>query len=338
MHAAADPILPLVSVRRHILLITSSSNNLIKINPSPSKMKWYRRFKQIEHAILILKKHGLKRLLIRIRNQTNEGITNQKTQKNQEARMYQKTRTIKGAPKVSIIILSKSYKLLNNCVKSILEKTVYSNYEIVIVLNNMKRNKNVEIKNKRLRYLTSRDTFNFSSLNNLAVKHTTGSHLCFLNDDTEVISNDWIESMLEYTQKKDVGAVGCQLLYPDKSIQHAGIIINPNGVVMHINDTNSAPHEISSVHYRTAITAACLMMKKSVLLKIGMFDERFPYAYGDIDLCLRLRKQGYKIVYTPYAQLLHLETKTRGYSNVLEEDENARRMLLKKWRGTIVRH
>ncbi len=236
-----------------------------------------------------------------------------------------------GRPKVSIIILTKSYKLLRSCLDSIVSKTSYTNYEVIVVVNNTKRKENLQLKDRRLKYIYVAESFNFSRLNNLAVRYSSGAYLLFLNDDTQVVNYDWLEALLEQAQRRKVGAVGCRLVYPDGLLQHGGIVIGTKEIASHIRyDTNFYTGDIDVIRNCSAVTGACLMIKKSLFQEIGMFDECFPFSCNDIDLCLRLQEKGYLIVYTPYATLIHCESKTRGYENRSVGADEGKKLLLKK--------
>lgn len=295
-------------------------------------MHYYRRCKEAGRALLILRKRGLKALWEKIKKElaTEKELLGSLKARGLSTHSVMK---LKGKPKVSIIILSKNYKLLNLCVKSILETTTYKDYEIIAIINNTRRNIEQELKGKMIRYIVSDKKFNFSALNNEAVAHATSEYIMFLNDDTRVITPNWIEALLEQAQQKKVGAVGCKLLYPDKGIQHAGMIISKEGVIENVRNATYS----NKIKDCSAVTAACLMVKKSIFQKVGMFDENFPYSFNDVDLCLNIRKHGYVIRYTPFAQLIHYETKSRGYVNALEEDDKAYSSLINKW-GDLSRY
>jgi len=235
-------------------------------------------------------------------------------------------------PKISIIIPTKDkVNILKNCVNSILEKTNYKNYEIIIIDNQSKEEKTFKyydrIKyNSKIKILKYNKPFNFSAINNYAVSQVDTEYILFLNNDTEVISGEWLKAMLEHAQRKEVGAVGAKLLYPDNTIQHAGVILGitgtpgQKGVAGHSHKYLSdreygfflRPHLIQNL---SAVTAACMMMRKEVFLEVNGFDENLKVAFNDVDLCLRIREKGYLVVYTPYANLYHYESLTRGYED-----------------------
>ncbi len=253
------------------------------------------------------------------------------------------------SPKVSIIIPNRDHAdVLNNCVKSILEKSTYKNYEIIIVENGSVEDATIELYNDlkeygNVRILRWDKPFNYSSVNNHAARFADGKILLFLNNDTEVISVDWLEKMLEHAVRKDVGAVGAKLYYRDNTVQHAGVILGVGGFVLH-------PHRFFSstaFGYRarlkiiqdvSAVTGACLMMQTEVFEEIGGFDEGYKLTLGDIDLCLRLREKGYLIVWTPYSELYHDELKTRGYDNTVEKRERGKKeeaLFRARWKNVL---
>lgn len=241
---------------------------------------------------------------------------------------------INGEPLISIVIPNKDHvEDLRRCITSIEKKSTWKNYEIVVVENNSVEQsirdyyKELE-SDPKVKIVTYEGGFNYSRINNVGVKETKGEYLLFLNNDTEVISPDWIEQLLMYAQRKDVGAVGAKLYYADNTIQHAGVVI---GLGAH----RSAGH----THYKmprehlgymgrlcyaqdvTAVTGACLMVKKSIYEEVDGLDESFTISLNDVDLCLKIREKGYLNIFTPFAELYHYESKTRG----MEEGEKLRR-------------
>lgn len=238
-------------------------------------------------------------------------------------------------PLVSIIIPNKDHvDDLSRCVESIINLSTYDNYEIVIVENNSEtaeiRTYYEEIsRHPRVQVVEYKDDFNYSKINNFGVQYAKGEYLLLLNNDTEVITPDWMEELLMYAMRKDVGAVGAKLYYPDKTIQHAGIVI---GLGAH----RTAGH----THYRipeanvgymgrlcyaqdvTAVTGACMMVSKALYEELGGLDESFTVALNDVDFCLRVREKGLLNIFTPFAELYHYESKSRGSD---KKDERALR-------------
>lgn len=238
-------------------------------------------------------------------------------------------------PLVSIIIPNKDHvDDLSRCVESIINLSTYDNYEIVIVENNSEtaeiRTYYEEIRrHPRVQVVEYKGDFNYSKINNFGVQYAKGEYLLLLNNDTEVITPDWMEELLMYAMRKDVGAVGAKLYYPDKTIQHAGIVI---GLGAH----RTAGH----THYRipeanvgymgrlcyaqdvTAVTGACMMVSKALYEELGGLDESFTVALNDVDFCLRVREKGLLNIFTPFAELYHYESKSRGSD---KKDERALR-------------
>jgi len=246
--------------------------------------------------------------------------------------LYHVKRKLLYSPLVSIIIPTKdNAEVLKRCIDSIIQKTDYANYEILII-NNSSQNKETydyfeELRDeRRIRVLEYDFTFNFSAINNFAVKHAKGDVLLFLNNDTEVINSDWLTSMLEHVQRKEVGAVGCKLMYPNGMVQHAGVILGltggvvEKGVAGHSHKWYIGPEHgyfgrVDLIQNVSAVTAACMMIRKTVFEEVGGFDEALTVAFNDVDLCLKIRQKGYIIVYTPYACLYHYESLSRGYED-----------------------
>lgn len=232
---------------------------------------------------------------------------------------------ILGNPKVSIVIPNKDHlEDLMRCISSILERSTYDNYEIIVVENNSISDeifvyyKQIQ-ENLAIRVITYEGDFNYSRINNLGVSEATGEYVLLLNNDTSVITPDWIEELLMYAQRKDVGAVGAKLYYEDRTIQHAGVVL---GLGAH----RTAGHS----HYRVdhqnlgymgrlcyaqnvmAVTGACLMMRRSLYQELGGLDVAFTVALNDVDLCVRAWKAGRVNVFTPFAELYHYESASRG--------------------------
>ncbi|MBM3165934.1 MAG: glycosyltransferase [Chloroflexi bacterium] len=233
-------------------------------------------------------------------------------------------RRILNNPKVSIIIPTRDKEhLLRQCIESIENKTTYRNYEVLIVDNlsqdiqTAKYLDYVKAKYANYKCLKFVESFNFSRLNNYAAKYTQGEHLLFLNNDIEVISPEWIEAMLEHSQREEVAFVGAKLLFPDNKIQHVGVVIGLFDCCEHVykrQDSSEIGYmgHFISIRNWSAVTAACMMVKKEVFDRLGGFDENMKVGFGDIDFCLRAVERGYLNVYTPYAELYHHESATRG--------------------------
>ena len=265
--------------------------------------------------------------------------------------IFKITYEIIGEPKISIVIPNKDHvEDLRRCVTSIFEKSTWENYEIIVVENNSETREIFsyydELRNNpRIKIVTWEGTFNYSAVNNFGVAAAEGDYILLLNNDTQVITVNWMEELLMYAQRPDVGAVGGKLYYGDKTIQHAGVVI---GLGAH----RTAGH----VHYRqkrenlgymgrlcyaqdmTAVTGACLMVKKSLYEQAGGLAESFAISLNDVAFCLKLRKAGYLNVFTPFAELYHYESVSRGLDDHGEkakryDEESAR--FREKWKEEL---
>jgi glycosyltransferase involved in cell wall biosynthesis len=233
---------------------------------------------------------------------------------------------IKDEPKVSIIIPTRdNVSFLRRCIGSVERLTTYRNYELLIIDNNSSDRATVKyLASTPHRVIPFKEAFNYSRINNFAVSQAEGEYVLLLNDDTEVISDGWLEALLEHAQRPEVGAVGAKLLYPDGRIQHAGVVVGVGtpwgpGVAMHSHQFYSSDSPgyagtlMATANY-SAVTAACMLLRKSLFKELGGLDEKnLPIQFNDVDLCLRMREQGYYIIYTPYAQLYHHESVSRKY-------------------------
>lgn len=235
-------------------------------------------------------------------------------------------------PLISILIPNKDHvKDLRKCLDSIREKTTYKNYEIIIIENNSEQEETFayyeKIENiKNIRVIRWEKEFNYSAINNYGATFAKGEYLLLLNNDMEVITPGWLEEMLMFVQREDVGAVGAKLYYADDTIQHAGAILGIGGVAGHSHkyfpkDEPGYFFRPAVVQNLSAVTAACLMIKKLLFDDLGGLDEQYRVAFNDIDLCMKIRKKGYLIVYTPYAELYHYESISRGAEDTLEKVE-----------------
>ena len=239
--------------------------------------------------------------------------------------IFKITYEIIGEPKISIIIPNKDHvEDLRRCISSIMEKSTYDNYEIIVVENNSETREIFAYyeelaNNPAVKIITYKGDFNYSAINNLGVSEASGEYVLLLNNDIQIITVNWMEELLMYAQRPDVGAVGAKLYYPDKTIQHAGVVI---GLGAH----RTAGH----VHYRqkrenlgymgrlcyaqnmSAVTGACLLVKKALYEEAGGLDESFAVSLNDVDFCLKLRRLGYLNVFTPFAEAYHYESASRG--------------------------
>ena len=237
---------------------------------------------------------------------------------------------VEGQPMVSIIIPNKDAKEdLEKCINSVLGRTAYGNYEILIVENNSVTKEIFEYyqelaETPKIRLLRWKKEFNYSAINNFAASKARGEYLLFLNNDTEVITSDWMEEMLGFCQRKDTGIVGAKLYYGNDTIQHGGTVIGIGGIAGHMfvdmpRERSGYMHKASIIQDLSAVTAACMMIKKSVFDRVQGFEEALGVAFNDVDLCLRVGQLGYLVVYDPYVELYHYESKSRGAEDSKEK-------------------
>ena len=256
-----------------------------------------------------------------------------------------------GNPKISIIIANKDHEPdLRRCITSILEKSTYDNFEIIVVENNSEtaeiQKYYEELKeNEKVKVITYQGAFNYSAINNLGASKAEGEYLLLLNNDTQVITVNWMEELLMYAQRNDVGAVGAKLYYGDKTIQHAGVVL---GLGAH----RTAGHSHYMQHREnlgymgrlcytqnvSAVTGACLMVSKALFEKAGGLEESFAVSLNDVDFCIKLREMGYLNVFTPFAELYHFESASRGLDDKGEKaerynEESAR--FREKWKEVL---
>ncbi|MGI6096131.1 MAG: glycosyltransferase family 2 protein [Lachnospiraceae bacterium] len=237
---------------------------------------------------------------------------------------------VKGSPLVSIIIPNRDEKeTLQTCLESIFEKTSYEHYEIIIVENNSTSPEIFayyeELKKRgNVRVVVWDQAFNYSAINNYGITFAKGEYYLLLNNDTAVITPDWIEEMLGNCQRSQVGITGVKLFYPDDTIQHAGCIVGMGGVAGHMfvdmqRERSGYLHKASLQQNLSAVTAACMMITREAFETAGGFTEELQVAFNDVDLCLKVRKAGYLIVYDPFVQLYHYESKSRGAEDSKEK-------------------
>ena len=246
--------------------------------------------------------------------------------------MYRTKYPVKQTPKISVIIPNKDHTDdLIKCLRSIREKNTYENIEILVIENNSQKKKTFkdyrrimhEYPKVKVLYWKG-EGFNYPEINQYGIDHATGEYLLFLNNDVTVITPDWLERMIGQCQRKEVGIVGVKLYYPDDTIQHAGVVVGLGGVAAHVlcklpRDAEGYMGRLRCVQEISAVTAACMMVKTSVFKAVGGFDEELKVAFNDIDLCMKVRKYGVKIVFTPYAELYHYESKSRGMEDTPEK-------------------
>ena len=274
------------------------------------------------------------------------GIEAEKVEKGVDYGIYHTVFKIKDNPKVSVIIPNKDHHQdLDVCMRAILTRGTYRNLEFVVVENNSTKKETFEYYEKiqkefpQVHVVTWEREFNFSAINNFGVEHAEGEYLLFLNNDTELIAENFIEEMLGFCQREDVGIVGAKLLYQDDTIQHAGVVVGFGGIAGHTfiglhRAENSYFHRAMCAQDYSAVTAACMMSKKSVFRQAGGFSEELAVAFNDIDYCMKVRSLGKLVVYAPYALLYHYESKSRGLEDTPEKVARFNREVAKfakKW-------
>jgi len=266
--------------------------------------------------------------------------------------MLRVTYQIPEPPLVSLIIPTHNQcEMLSTCVRGILESTAYKNIEILIVDNRSDEPETLRYLEQisahpRVRVIRDEGEFNFARINNDAVLRASGTILGFVNNDIQVMHPEWLHEMVSHVIRPNIGAVGARLLYPNGTVQHAGVILGIGGVADHMMKHISAqslgyfcrailPQNLS------AVTAACMLVKRDAFERVGGFDQdHFAVAYNDIDFCLRLRSAGYLITYTPYAELLHHESISRGYEDTPEKQARFQReyeAMRARWGGLLSR-
>ena len=264
---------------------------------------------------------------------------------------YETTYMTPGNPLVSIIIPNMDHKdVLKTCIDSLFEVNTYRNIEIIVVENNSKKEETfeyyheLETEHANVKIVYWKNDFNYSEINNFGVQFAQGDYLLFLNNDTEMIRPDSIQNMLGVCMRKEVGAVGAKLLYEDRTIQHAGVVIGFSGYAGHINNgiDEDQPGYMMRAQLNcdySAVTAACMMVKKSVFNEVDGFDPQFKVACNDVDLCLKIREKGYLVVYDAFSIWFHYESKSRGYEDSEEKIErfnNEVAKFQKKWNKILV--
>lgn len=274
------------------------------------------------------------------------GIQGAKVEDSRIIGLYKVTYPVKGEPKISIIIPNKDHKKdLKRCIKSILKST-YKNYEIIIVENNSKeknifkyykkleKNPNIKIEKCEM------SIFNYSKLNNYGASKANGEYFVFLNNDTKIITNNWLETIISNCQREEIGAIGAKLIYKNKRIQHAGVVLNLTGTAGHVNwnEKENNPGYFGRIMIQqnvSAVTGALLGVSKKTFDQVNGFDETFPIAYNDVDFCLKIQDIGKLITYNPYIEAYHYESQSRGYEDTEEKQKRLKKeenKLKKKWK------
>lgn len=253
---------------------------------------------------------------------------------------------IENNPKISIIIPTRDYAdVLETCLKSIYKKTTYKNYEVIVVDNNSEKKETFSLFEKykkkydNFKVLRLECEFNYSYINNEAVKHATGDYILLLNNDTEVITKDWLEKLVMFASRPHIGAVGAKLLYPDNTIQHGGIVMGINGVASHAYvyasryDGGDFGRLKAPFNYG-GVTAACLMVSKKKFEEVGGLEEELKVNFNDVDFNLKLLDKGYYNVFLPTVELYHYESKSRGIDLTKEQRERTKQettYMVNKW-------
>jgi GT2 family glycosyltransferase len=243
---------------------------------------------------------------------------------------YQVHLALPSRPLVSIIIASKDHAdMLARCLDSI-EKSTYRRYQIIIVENGSREQETFAYYRTlegrpEVKVLRWQQPFNYAAINNYGVSQSAGEVLLFLNNDTQVINPDWLERMLEHGLRPGVGAVGAMLYYPDDTVQHGGMVLPKSEGPVHLHRfaLRHSPgycNRLVTLQNVSAVTGACLLMRREVFDEVGGLDERFTLLYNDVDLCLQVRRKGYLVVWTPFAQLYHFESVSRGYEGWVKEE------------------
>lgn len=264
----------------------------------------------------------------------------------------QPPRSITDKPLVSLIIPTKNqYSLLKSCIDSINNTTSYDNIEIIIIDNQSNEKEvldyldSLQVPPHKVRVIKYNKPFNYSAINNFAVKHATGSLIAFINNDIEVINKNWLEEMVYHALRPEIGCVGAKLYYPDGTIQHGGVILGIKGTASHAHKHFPGDHpgyfnRLSVVHNVSAVTAACLVMRKALFEEVEGFDDvNLKVAYNDVDLCLKVRELGYRNLWTPHAELIHHESKSRGKKRSWWQRRKLRkeaRYLQQKWGDALL--
>lgn len=263
---------------------------------------------------------------------------------------YKVTYPLVAEPLVSVIIPNKDHSDdLRKCIESLMKKSSYRNFEVIVVENNstdpktFEYYKELEDSYSNVKVVTWEKEFNYSAINNYGVSHAEGTYYLLLNNDTELITENVIGQLLGFCQREDVGIVGAELFYEDDTIQHAGVIVGLGGVAGHcfVGESRDFPgYFVRAVIPQdlSAVTAACMMVKKSVYEKVGGFSEDLAVAYNDVDFCLKVRKAGYLVVYNPYAKLYHYESKSRGMEDSPEKIERFNQekdLFVERWHDII---
>ena len=238
---------------------------------------------------------------------------------------------IRNRKKVSIVIPTRDHgEDVDRCLRSVFSKGSYSDFEVLLIDNGSTERSSLEVfkrwakRDSRVRVVPYDVPFNFSKINNFGVSQSSGEYVLLLNNDTEVLSDDWLQAMVEQAQRPAIGAVGALLLYPDRTVQHAGVVIGVGGVAGHSHKHYQSTatgyfQALTSVTNYSAVTGACLMVRRNTFDQVGGLDEQLAIAFNDVDFCLKLLAAGYRNIYLPHVKLYHFESKSRGYETTKEQ-------------------
>ncbi len=315
------------------------------------KILYHERISEDSSSIVNAKPYAQEAMRKSLVNFTKRNQINAEVLEGKDPYTFRLKRVLDGTPLVSIIIPFKDRSdLLEMCINSILKKSSYRNFEIIGVSNNSTEEKTFNVmkmfesNDSRIKFYELNIAFNYSSINNFGALFCSGEHLILLNNDIEIISTDWIEAMLEHSQRPEIGIVGAKLYYPDDTIQHAGVIIGLVGVAGHshrgYNRQNPGYHSrLNVIQNYSALTGACIMLKSDLYKKLGGLNHsKLSVAYNDIDLCLRAIELNYLNIFTPYCEAYHYESISRGCDTVPEKQKRFRdeiNFMLKRHEKTI---
>jgi len=257
----------------------------------------------------------------------------------------------KPEPLVSLLVPTRDMlEVLEPCIRSILEKTAYQNYEVLILDNGSVKSATldyfdqVQAADSRVRVIPYHYPFNYSAINNHGVQRARGELLGLINNDVEIISTEWLTEMSSHALRPEIGCVGAKLYYANNTIQHAGVILGIGGVATHAyKNFPRADHgyfaRLSVVQNYSAVTAACLLVRKSIYEEVGGLEEEYlKVAFNDVDFCLKVREAGYRNLWTPYAELYHHESRSRGWEDTPEKQARFQReieFMLARWGNTL---
>ena len=309
------------------LRLTEKANRIVHI---PRILYYWRNHEASVASDVSAKPYVVKAAMNALTEHLNRVELKGKVLKTTVPSIYRISYEVDEKPLVSILIPSSDHaEVLKRCIDSILEKTTYPNYEILIVENNSKQEATFAYyeslkSNSQIQLLHWKGAFNYSALNNFAAGHAKGEYLLLLNNDTEVITPDWISEMLMFAQRGDVGAVGAKLYYPDGSVQHAGIGMGLLTLAGHYHRgfPHDAPGYMGRLQYQqnvSAVTGACLLIRDQTYRELGGMDEALAVNFNDVDLCMKIREKGLLIVFTPFTELYHHESLSRGVDEAPEK-------------------